>query len=395
MLHRLLRKTLVPIQIIGYSITLLIGVAIILSVYQAYSDIEPIISKQSGAFKKNFAVLSKKTTLFQTINKEGIYFTPKEIKDIKNQEFVKDIAFFDYANFKVTATSNPAGNIPVFYTDLFFESVPNKFLDVNPTNWKWDSENDIIPVIVPEDYLNLYNFGFAESQGLPVLSKQTISKFSFNIVLSGNGMQGTYKSKIVGFTNRINSILVPENFLKWANEKYGENQNLKTSRILVEFNDPSDKTILEFVKKNNYSMNEDKLQLSKLTFFFKIAMLFVLFIAIVITCLSIGFIIISINLIIHKNKDTIINLYNIGYDHKEIAKYYQLIISGFTLISSIIAVIISYIARKSYFTQLQNYFVAKETTNHTFLVAVIITVIILILCNLIIRRNIKRAVICK
>ena len=124
-------------------------------------------------------------------------------------------------------------------------------------------------------------------------------------------------------------------------------------------------------------------------------MLFVLFIAIVITCLSIGFIIISINLIIHKNKDTIINLYNIGYDHKEIAKYYQLIISGFTIIAAIIAVIISHIARKSYFDQLQNYFVSTETTNNITLVAIIITIIVLILCNLIIRRNINHAVINK
>ena len=67
----------------------------------------------------------------------------------------------------------------------------------------------------PENYLSLYNFGFAQSQGLPVLSKGLIDKFTFGLRLSGNGKEATFSSRIVGFSAKINSILVPEDFLSW------------------------------------------------------------------------------------------------------------------------------------------------------------------------------------
>jgi hypothetical protein len=336
MLLKLQKRTLIISQIIGYALTLLIGVTIILVTTQFYFDIKPLLFQQTNVFKSKSAIISKNISIFKTIDKEKIYFTNEEILDLKNQPFIKNISNFNTATFKINAYSKKTESVPVFYTDLFFESIPDKYLDVETDEWKWNNSLDFIPIIIPENYLNLYNFGFAESQGLPVLSKNTITQIEFNIQISGNYKSKDYKSKIVGFSNKVNSILVPEEFLSWANKEYGRINENKISRILIEFNNPTDKTILKYFNENNYSINKDKLEFSKLVFFFKAALIFVFIIAIIIIVLSVSFVLLSLNLILQKNKELLLNLYHIGYSYKRISKFYQAIISSITLISIII-----------------------------------------------------------
>ena len=175
MLIKLQKKTIVLSQIISYSLTLFVGVVIIILVSQLYFDIKPLLSNQTDVFKSNAAVISKNISVFKSTKKERIYFNNEEIDELRGQSFVKNISRFNSATFKINAFSNKSEKIPVFYTDLFFESIPEIYLDVKTDEWKWDATIDFIPIIVPENYLNLYNFGFAESQGLPVLSKNIIS----------------------------------------------------------------------------------------------------------------------------------------------------------------------------------------------------------------------------
>ncbi len=395
MLLKLQKRTLVLSQIIGYALTIFIGVTIILVTSQFYFDIKPLLSQQTDIFKSKSAVISKNISVFKTIDKEKIYFTDKEIKDLKKQPFTKSISKFNSATFKINAYSNKTENVPVFYTDLFFESIPNTFLDVETDEWKWDVSLDFIPIIIPENYLNLYNFGFAESQRLPVLSKNTISQIEFNIQISGNHKSKDYKSKIVGFSNKVNSILVPEEFLSWANKEFGRLNKNKTSRILIEFNNPSDKTILEYFNENNYSISKDKLEFSKLVFFFKSALIFVFVIALVIIGLSIAFILLSLNLIIQRNKELLLNLYNIGYEHNRIAKFYQVLISSTTVLSIIASLIISNIIRNYYLVEIINLFDFTENKNYILLFGISFILALIIIYNLLIVKNIKKIVIPK
>lgn len=393
MLLKLQKNTLVKPQIIGYTITLFFGVSILLTTIQLYLDAKPLLNQQSDIFKNQSAVISKNISVFKTIDKEKIYFTEKEIQDLKNQIFSKSISKFNTATFKISSYGNKSENIPAFYTDLFFESIPDEYLDVKPDEWHWDSSLDFIPIIMPENYLNLYNFGFAESQGLPVLSKNTISQIKFNIQISGNNKSKEYESKIVGFGNKINSILVPEDFLLWANEEFGRTNTSKTSRILIEFNNPSDVSILKYFNENNYSINKEELEFSKLIFFFKAALLFVFFIAIIIVVLSISFVLLSFNLLFQKNKELMLNLYNIGYNHRKIAKFYQVIISSVILISVISAMLTCNFIRKLYLQKFINLFDFTTKDGKVFILGIIIILVLLIIYNILLIRNIKRIVV--
>jgi len=395
MLWKLQKTTLIPSQIIGYIITLFIGASIILLTSQLYFDLKPLLFQQSNVFKGNSAVISKEVSVFKTLDKSKVYFSKEEFNELEGQRFVKKLSKFNNASFKIRAYSRQSENIPVFYTDLFFESIPDKYLDVKPEEWKWDSSLNFIPIIIPENYLNLYNFGFAESQGLPVLSKNTISKVSFFIKISGNYKSKEFDSKIVGFSNKINSILVPENFLVWANKNYGKKTTDKTSRLLIEFKNPSDKTILKYFNENNYSINKEKLEFSKLVFFFKSAFIFVFFIALVIIILSIAFILLSINLIIQKNKTLIINLYNIGYNHKKIAFFYQVLISISTLLSIIGSIIIAFFIRNYYLDIFNKYFEFNISHNIILTTGAIFILILIPIYNYLLIRSIKKVVLKK
>lgn len=393
MLIKLQKRTIVLSQIIGYALALLVGVTIILLVSQLYFDIKPLLTNQTDVFKSKAAVISKNISVFKSIKKDRIYFDNKEIDELRKQSFVKNIAKFNSATFKINAYSNKTESAPVFYTDLFFESIPDVYLDVKTDEWKWNASLDFIPIIIPENYLNLYNFGFAESQGLPVLSKNTISQIEFNIQISGHHKTKDYKSKIVGFSNKVNSILVPEDFLLWANNEFGRQNKSKTSRILVEFNDPSDKNILKYFNENNYSINKEELEFSKLVFFFKSALIFVFFIAVVIIFLSVSFILLSFNLIIQRNKELLLNLYNIGYNYTQIAKFYQLLISLITVFSILASVIISYLIRNYYLAKIINLFDFSIGKNYILLFGALLILILGVAYNAHIIKNIKTIVI--
>ncbi|MEE9349406.1 MAG: FtsX-like permease family protein [Flavobacteriaceae bacterium] len=390
MLYKLQKKTINPVQIIGYAITLTVGVSIILILFHLYFDLKGLFNKQTDVFNDNAVVISKEVSAFKSLNKNKIYFTDKEIANLKKQPFVKNVSYFNFATFKINAFTNGRKDIPKFYTDLFFESVPNNYLDFTNKQWTWESTKKFIPIIIPENYLKLYNFGFAESQGLPVLSKNTISEIDFNVQISGNGNTAIYSSKIVGFSNKINSILVPDDFLKWANKKYGHGNKQKVSRLLLEFSNPNDTAILAFFNDHNYAINKDKLEFSKLLFFFKSLFLFILIIAIIIVLLAIAFVLLSINLIFQKNKKMIVNLSHIGYTTKQIAKFYKLVMFSTTIIAVFIALIISYLVRNLYLQKLKDLFEMENSSSFTVYLALIILVSILVIYHFLLNRKVAK-----
>lgn len=392
MLTKLQKKTLVPIQVFGYFFSVLIGVGLILLACQLYFDLKPLLQGESNVFKEKTAVISKTVSLFKTANKEKLYFSDEEIQEIQTQKFVNAVSKFNNAGFKIKAFTKKKGEIPPFYTDMFFESIPDKYLDVRPEDWIWEEKSNFIPVIIPENYLNLYNFGFAESQGLPVVSKNTISKIQFNIRIQGNRKQRDFESRIVGFSSEINSILVPNNFLSWANKNYGRAESQKTSRLLLEFNNSENEKMIEFFNENNYNVNKKDLAQNKMLFFFNFAFAFVFFIALLIVGLSIAFVILSLNLIIQKNKTQIINLYNIGYGVKKIARFYQIFISVVSCISISLAMVMVLILRQNYSKTLLKLFDFEMSQNIILLGGFLLILFILLIYNLLLSKQIKSLV---
>lgn len=387
MLVKLQRKTLIPAQIIGYAFTLLIGVAIVMLVFQLYADLKPLLTQQTDVFKSQAVTVSKKVTLFKTADKGKLGFSEEEINDLNQQGFVRKLAPFTSATFYVSASVNIGAEDSMF-TEMFFESVPDEYLDVTSEDWQWEQGSDFLPVIIPEDYLNLYNFGFAESQSLPVVSKATIEQISFKIHIEGNGRRHDYESSIVGFSSKINTILVPNNFLQWANCEFGKPDQRRTTRLLVEFTNASDERIPAYFQSHNLDIKENELQSSKIMFFLRSAVLFVFAVASVIILLSMAFIVMSINLVVQKNRDLFLNLYKIGYSPGQIARFYQLVVSVITLIDILVAVMVAATIRSLYLDRMSTLFETHTSGMVIWIIAAVMAVLLLVVYNLLIRRAI-------
>lgn len=404
-LCKLQRKTLIPAQLAGYALTLLVGSAIALLTLQLFADIHPMLNEQTDVFKAHTVTVSKNVTLFKTANKEGVYFDEKELQQLQQQDFVKNVAQFNSSTFNVSASITFGGQR--FSTDLFFESVPDQYVDVESVEWQWDSSSNFLPIVIPEEYLNLYNFGFAESQSLPVVSEAMLSKVSFSIIISGNGRQRTYTSRIVGLSGKINSILVPEAFLLWANQQFGTKNNQAmvrkqptcghqtinhTSRLLVEFNDATDERIPAYFEDHGLNINKSELESSKMTFLFRLGMAFVFIVAIIIVVLSMAFIMMSISLIVQKNRDLFVNLYNIGYSIRQIAALYRWVISLLTMTVLAFAAVAALWVRGLYIERLSSVFQIAASSSLTVLASAALAIILLAIYNHLILRTIRHTV---
>lgn len=84
-----------------------------------------------------------------------------------------------------------------------------------------------------------------------------------DIMMRGNGRVEQYKGNIVGFSNRLNTILVPQSFMKWANENFAPNAEAQPARLIIEVSNPADSAIASYFQKKGYETEDGKLDAGK------------------------------------------------------------------------------------------------------------------------------------
>jgi small nuclear ribonucleoprotein (snRNP)-like protein len=193
-------------------------------------------------------------------------------------------------------------------------------------DWKWDEESKFIPVIIPRDYLALYNFGFAGSRGLPQISENIVKTVKFKVSIKGKGKNELFTGRIVGFSDYLNTILVPQTFMDWANENYGTTEPPRKSKLIVEVKNPAAPEIAEFFAVKNYDVKENKGEQGKLSYFLKIIITVISIIGLLVLLPAMGLMFLSINLLIYKNRKTLGNLILLGYSRRELARPYNILV---------------------------------------------------------------------
>ena len=208
--------------------------------------------------KKDYIIATKKISTLGSITGQSNTFSKDEIKELEAQPFTRSVGAFTPTLFKVSAGLGMEQTGIRISTDMFFESVPDEFVDVSLDKWHFDEGTQTIPIIIPRNYLNLYNFGFAQSRSLPKLSEGLMSLIQMDIMMRGNGRVEQYKGNIVGFSNRLNTILVPQSFMKWANENFAPGAEAQPSRLIIEVNNPADSSIAGYFQKKGYETEDGK-----------------------------------------------------------------------------------------------------------------------------------------
>lgn len=338
LIWKLLRQHISIGQLAGFFLANLFGMVIVLLSVQFYKDIIPMFTEGDSFMKKDYIIATKKISTLGAFAGKSNTFSPQEIENLKKQPFTKSVGAFTPSQFKVSAGLGMQEAGIRLSTDMFFEAVPDEYVDVKLDKWHFDEETHTIPIIIPRNYLNLYNFGFAQSRNLPKLSEGLMSLIQMDIMLRGNGRAEQFKGKIVGFSNRLNTILVPQAFMDWANQHFAPGKEARPSRLIVEVKNPADTAVSDYFQQQHYEPEGDGLDAGKTTHFLRLITGIVMGVGLFISILSFYILMLSIFLLLQKNTVKLENLLLIGYSPNRVALPYNILTCGLNLAVLILSV---------------------------------------------------------
>ena len=329
MIWKLLKKNISAWQIAGYTAASFVGLLIVAVAIQFYRDASSALTQDSEnedsqlVAKRNI-VISKPVGLRATLSGEAPSFSASEIEDIEAQKWSGGVFPFQAADFNVWAAINFGGRS--MSTALFFESVADELVDVDENQWNFNPSQPTVPILLPKDYLSLYNFGFAASGRMPMLSESTISSVPLTVTLSGNGRTESFPARIVGFSSWLNTVAVPQQFMDWAHERFGRGEIENPSRLIVKVDDAADPTVADYMKEHGYEVAGNGQDLGRAGYFLTLLTSVIAGIGALITLLALGILVLSLYLLIQKNRAVISGLLLIGYRPSAIAgKYIKLV----------------------------------------------------------------------
>ena len=352
---KLLRRHISGAQLGGFFLASLFGMTIVLLGLQFYRDVAPVFTEGNSFLKKNYIVATRKISTLGSLTGKSNTFSTQDMEDLRRQPFTQSVGAFTPSLFNVSAGLGMERAGIRLSTEMFFESVPDKYMDISLDRWRFDPESHVIPIVIPRNYLNLYNFGFAQSRNLPKLSEGLMNLVQMNIRLSGNGLTEVFRGQIIGFSNRLNTILVPQTFMDWANTRYAPGKQPRPSRLIVEVNNPADPAINRYFDEKGYETEGDALDAGKATYFLRLITSVVIGIGLLISLLAFYILMLSIFLLLQKNSEKLHNLLLIGYTPTQAGTPYYLLSIVLNLSVWILAVGCVALSRHAYLGFLQKF----------------------------------------
>ena len=329
-IRTLLKRNLSKGQLLGYSVANLIGLTVILSGLQFYCDSRATSGGEDSLFSEDYIVISKRV---KGVNLEPVAFTPSEIEELGSQPWVKDISHFSASKFPVDAVVSMGDRS--MSSHLFMESVPDEFFDTKPINWEFDPSDKFVPIVLNKDYLALYNFGFALPQGLPQVSEEVIGSIPLKLrITAKDGSKEYFDASVVGFSSRLNTIAVPQEFMDWANARYAGGVKSQPSRMIIKIDRLDSASVDSFMKSHGYEIAGDKEGVSRLSGLMAVVSAVVSGIGLLISLLALFILILSISLLLQKSHTMLRNLLLLGYSPRQVGRYYELLV---LTINSVIA----------------------------------------------------------
>ncbi len=261
----------------------LLGSLLLLGSVQIFCDVSSALEERKPP--RNYFTLNKKIegSLLVGLLRDEDGFTPEETETISKFPGVLEVGAFKRLRSEVMIHIWPMGKVGMgsaAKADVFFEAVPDPFIDADLKEWKWDQNSSHVPLIIPKFYLDLWNFGFAPTRAdYPTLSAEVALKMPIEIFV-GDKRENSYDGKFVAFSRRINSIIVPQTYLDYANRRYAEESNSSSvfslfeskvekstlpARLILRVDKAPSESLLAFFDEKGYEINRelparDKLQ---------------------------------------------------------------------------------------------------------------------------------------
>lgn len=308
---------------------------------QLYINIQKLLDndnpRKSGS---DFISVTKTVTNENMGQPEKTLFSPADIEELKKQPFIEDAAPLLANQFRVQAS---AGTIIPFMTDLFLEALDEKFMDTVPPEFTWKEGQETVPIIFSADFLEVYNV-LAPGQGYPQISEETMTRVQILLTCFGPAGKENFRASIVGLTSRVNSVLVPEEFLNWANKRYGGTADMLTTRVFIKTKDANNPEFLHFLDQKNYSVNKDKVKFGRVKAVLQTVVSGLGIFGLLVVVLALMLFSFYLQLIIAKSKDNLQLLLMLGYEPRWLTRVvakrwvptYILIVIGALVASSLL-----------------------------------------------------------
>lgn len=334
----LLRRNISIWQLAGFALANFAGMAIILCALQFFFDVRPATDgstpegERDNLISRDYLVISKRV---EGLAMASDGFTADEVAELKRQPWARRVGEFTSSQFRVSASVDVGGR--GLSTYLFFESIPDEYFDVRPEGWSFNPADPYVspvPIIISKDYLALYNFGFAPTQGLPQLSEKVITTVPVELHLSGSGGRTSMRAFVCGFSRRLNTIAVPQSFMDWANSRFAPGERSEPSRLIVEVSSPGNPAIGEFLGEHGWETAGDKEMTSRAGRYLAVVTSIITAIGAVITVLALFILLLSLHLLLQKSRTMLRNLMLLGYSPRAVGGHYRRLVGG---ISSAVA----------------------------------------------------------
>lgn len=388
---KLLRQHISVPQFAGFFFANLVGMLIVLLGFQFYHDVLPVFTAKDSFLKADYLILSKRVGTADVFTGRGHEFSGSEIDDLSAQPFVTSVGKFTSTNYRVDASLSVNG-IPLMKTDFFFESVPDDFVDVSSSEWEYRPGDKRVPIILPRSYINMYNFGFAQTRSLPKISEGLLGMIDLGVLIRGNGQEERFHGKVIGFSNRLNTILVPQSFMDWSNARFAPGEPTKSTRLIVQVGNPADERVTTYLEKKGYEVESDKLAAEKTTYFLRMVVSLVMIVGLVISVLSFYILMLSVYLLVQKNASKLENLLLIGYSPARVAMPYQVLTIALNVAVLFMAWALLSVARGYYMDILTTLFPQMESGGlwPSIVAGLILFLVVSVLNVIVVRRKVMR-----
>lgn len=268
----------------------------------------------------NTMIIQKKVSNSSSLNITKNDFSKEEIERFKNETFVDDAQAVICNNFNVLLlTDDPL--VPKFSSDVFLQTVNTKFLDVPDKNWKWKEGDTIVPMVMPRDFLVMLNT-FMSASGIPQVSEDLAKDIKFKLRISNDSKKDFISARIVGFTNEIPSLLVPESYMNYANQKYATAKENKITNVMISSKEGEFGKMEKFLEERGLESRKSQVVIGKLKSIISTLFLVLLVISVVAVVVS-GLVLIQyMQLLIANNQYHIKTLLRLGYNPNKIVQLF-------------------------------------------------------------------------
>ena len=275
--------------------------------------------ESSEMLSKNTIVIQKKVTSGPLLGLNNPEFSDEQIDEVRSMEFVESCDPIRSNTFDVVLSIDDM--IPAFNSNIYVQSVHEDYLDVKTDHWDWDEGSKTLPIIMPRDFLMMMN-NFLSASNIPQLSDDLVLDLKIDLNIGPRNYRETIHARIVGFTNELSSILVPESFLNWANQKYGEKEKEVISQLVVKSKDGQFGLLENYLEENEFESKKSQLLIAKLKSTLGVLLTIISAISLLAVFLSMLVLIQYLQLIMTKNDYEIRTLLRLGHSPNQLIKVF-------------------------------------------------------------------------